>query len=326
MLREVLEEERERAGNETTPEQEREELVEATSTPKETHAIVEEFLMQFPTIFTDKSIPVTGEWGLEEGQFSWGWEYINGQWQQIISHEVPDIFFRRVLDSWEDSGFYDRYGNRITDAPWMLWDVYATDFSLWSFDDDDMPTIIVYYMGNYVGSGDGGPPASLFRYVDGEFKRVSYLRHQLSPWIDSGEVSYSWFPFQGYYSDEEGSLVGYFYGIVQPIPFYTHITFRNNSALMNVIARSEIDWETHDWENPEYIWTNYLTGESNIVAPAHRPWDSVLFAPRYISRFIPGSNIYLTPIMPLTDLQESITESVTQRLLSEGSALSASSR
>jgi len=250
----------------------------------------------------------------------WGWV----QWESIITYDVPDIFFMRFRDSWENTGFYDRNFNRIADEPWMLWNgLYATGFSLWDFG-NDVPDILVEYWGHYEGSGVYGTPASLFRYINGEFVRVYYLPHQVWDWGGAGDLSPSWFPWQGYYLDDNNNLVAYFYGIVESMPVYAHVTFFDNFANMDVIARGQIDWEYVDWENPDtfrIFWNNYRTGEFNFEAEPHR-YEWVMDGDNWVRietpHIIPGTNVLLTPIRPLTSFQESITESVTRRLVAEG--------
>ena len=313
--------------------------------------VVEEFLMQFPTIFADTfspgdwvvgeghgvsqgqviyTMPVTyvnapefwREWGYimpVDGQFRIGREVMGvDEWghaitEPIFTREVPEIYFRQDWESWENAGFFNRDGSRITDAPWILGSLYATDFSLWDFDGNGIPVIKVYYWGNYEGSGDGGAPASLFRFVNGEYRRVSYFRDQFWLWGDHAEATYWWSVWQGYYFNSAGNLIGYFYGIVEPMPLYVHINFDNNLANINPIARAQLDWENLDWTNPDSIrfyWTNYQTGETNFVAPAHVPWE----ADSNVRRIIPGTNDVLTPIHPLVALQEEIAASVAARL------------
>ena len=251
----------------------------------------------------------------------WGWV----QWEPIITYNVPDIFYIRFRDSWENTGFYDSNFNRIVNEPWMLWNnLYATSFSLWNLG-NDVPDILVEYWGHYEGSGDGGAPASLFRYINGEFVRIYYFPHHVWDWGGGlSDLSPSWFPWQGYYWDEHNNLIGYFYGISEAMPVYAHITFSDNFANMDVIARGQIDWESVDWENPDtfrLLWNNYRTGEFNFEAEPHRyEWDMVgdNWVRRETTHIMPGTNIILTPIRPLTSLQESVAESVTRRLVVEG--------
>lgn len=268
---------------------------------------------QLGTELTDGQIEIGWDWDTRESiiaderQFLIGYE--GGEMFEshagylampipILTTEVPDIFFREFRD-WTRHGFYDSNFNRIEDAPWMSYETYASSFSLWDFDNSGIPDIIVNHWGNYRGSGDGGGVASLFRYVNGEFVRVSYSPQQL--WEEFGfgrEHSYSWFPWV-YYHDNLGNLVGYFYGIVEPIPTYARITFNNNAADKFVLARAS-----------NAYWTNYLTGERDFLAPIYETWGDN----RPAQRVLPGTDITLTRVNPLTDLHLEISASVRERL------------
>ena len=285
-------------------------------------------------------VPMQYGYELDDGRFQAGWD---DQWQPIIvnerrfqlgvvgserittdwgdwiatepilTSEVPDFYLRRFRDSWERTGFYDRHGNRIFDEPWMLDTLYATNFSLWDFDRNGIPSIMIYYWGNNEGSGDGGAPASLFRYINGEFRRVSYFQHQVWQWGEPSDATPWWFPWQSYYFDDTGNLIGYFYGIVEPMPVYASIFFNNNLANKNVIARAEADWENFDWEGSEpmrFYWTNYLTREVGFESPIHIPWSENVSG----ERTIPRTNTNLIPLTSLDSLQEDISISTTHRL------------
>ena len=267
--------------------------------------VAEEFLSQFFTIFTDRSIPVAGWWGMEEGQFISGYE-IDGHWHEVITYETPDIYFRHDLESWENSGFFDRYGNRITNQPWMLWDLYATGFSLYNFDNNGIPDIMIYYWGNYFGSGDGGTPASLFRFIDGAYRRISYV----SPWWDEGPRYNMAGEFRFYY-DALGNFIKHLPPFVDLSGFYYYATFNNTLMDLEIIASLDNYW---DGSNNHTFWTNHITGETNISIadfPLFSAWGDV---PPLTSRFIPGTTMSITRIQPLTSLQNEITATLTQRL------------
>ena len=286
----------------------------------------EDFLTQFFTIFTDIPIPATGGWGMAEGQFR-SYREVNGQWQEIITYEVPDFYFREDPNNWENSGFYDRHGNRIT-APWILDDwVYATGFSLWNLSNTGIPDILVYYWGNYVGSGDGGTPASLFRFIDGEYRRVA----RISSW--NGETFYWMSGEFRYYHDALGNLIKHFPPFVDLSASYYYLTFANNIMELDRIALLD---QYFDGLDMHHFWANFITGETNIPLedfPVYHAWEGLSpSSPSYFipgtnpvysgweglspsPHFIPGTNMPLTRIMPLTDLRSEITAVVTQRIL-----------
>ena len=278
------------------------------------------------------NIPTIHGQELDDGRFSIGWEYDeHGRWQEIITtrrqfqlgwvggeaieynwgnwvpwepiltYEVPEVYIRRFRDSWERTGFYDRYGNRITGVDWIFYDhLYATGFSLWDFDNSGIPWILVEYWGNYEGSGDGGTPTSLFRFIDGEFRRVS----QELRWGD--RITYSWpSGFEPeYFFDTDGRLVMSTSGV--DAIWYDHITFNGATAIFSSIAMSGFYWDGDEYRSG---WRNYITGETNI--PGRDTWrDRDPDTPRYI----PGmEGIPLTRIEPLAELQVSVTAYIRQR-------------
>ena len=138
-----------------------------------------DFLSQMPTMFADAPLPFTGARGywnevVREGQFHMGWEQDGNYIREIFSDETPPYYFRFHRDAdhmpLENHGFFDRYGNHITDAPWILGDTYATEFRLWDFDGSGIPVITVYYLGLGVElMHNTGAPGRLFKYVDGQF-------------------------------------------------------------------------------------------------------------------------------------------------------------
>ena len=274
------------------------------------------------TIITEERVFQLGVEGYERVYHQWG-SWVSTR--PILTVEVPDVYLRIFRDEWERTGYYDRYGNRLEDAPWFLDSLYATGFSLWDFDGNGIPSIQVYYWGHMEGSGDGGPPTVLFRYVDGEFRRVYRYRYEGSPWghymtaedfanaIANAEPTAWWFPWQEYHMNGS-NLVGYFFGISESAPIYALIEFDGNMARKRTIANAVPDWENFDWTqsySPTFYWTNNFTGESGFEAPIHDPWQ----ANAHTSRYIPGSGMMLiTRISPLEQLYDVITESIRSQL------------
>jgi len=151
-------------------------------------AAVDAFLAQVLTLHRQAPIPITGQgmhgwWGVElqEGQFFMGWDEIDGNRHAIISDTVPDVYLRFDLDEmWqpgENHGFFDNRGNRITDAPWILGDTYATRYRLWDFDGSGIPVITLYYGGNWLDdTANSGMPGEIFIYENGAFRRFLGVR------------------------------------------------------------------------------------------------------------------------------------------------------
>jgi len=176
---------------------------------------VTEFLMQMPTLFMDGDtpMPVTGvgepwERGfeLEAGQFSLGMEFVDGIWRDIITYETPDIFFRRERDAnrqpTENHGYFDRYGNRIIDVPWIWGDYYATSFRLWDFNHDGMPVITVYYAGNWEDlTSNVGVRGRMFKFIDGQYRDLEIVGES-DNWLQTMITNWS-----DYYLSSEGNLL-----------------------------------------------------------------------------------------------------------------------
>ena len=279
----------------------------------EVRAIIVDFLVQFPTIFSDYMVPATGSgWGAaNEDEYVIGWDAEN-RWH-IVTTETPSLFLVNDWTERENEGFFDRYGNRLNSKPWMMHGtLYATNFSLWNFDHSGIPMILVSYWGNYFGSGDGGTPAVLFRYIDGEFKRVlndrSILwRHRTEDWQEEW-LSNVWFPWQSYYADDYGNLIAYFFGIVDSFPTFAEITFENDLAIADVIAFANEYWESGStW----YVWDNFRSHHFGFIYPAIVSWFGD-------NTHIPGCNTNLTPINPLTRLHDDIFTEVRDILHADG--------
>ena len=195
-----------------------------------------------------------------------------------------------------ESGFYNKHGNKINeDAVWVLGSFYATNFTLWDFDDDGIPEILIHYAGN--DAFGHGVPASLFKFIDSEYKRVA-----VSGWWN--ELSYH-FPTgfgAGFCLHPNGSLV--MTSTHNPgISFYHYITFDNNIAILEIIAEN---YHSHSG----IMWENYITGEIDIPDTSNY-W---IGREQHHNPIIPGTDIRLTSLFPLTSMQEQITASITQRL------------
>jgi hypothetical protein len=270
------------------------------------------------------TIPITGggrfAFGLEEGQFLLDVEEIDGQWQNIVTYEIPDIFF-----NWDNIGYFDRYGNRITDVPWISMELYATGFSLWDYDHDGIPVILVYYWGNYFGTGDGGTPTVMFRFIDGEYRRVLSIPR----WGQDLGFRYRWPSgfHPRYYFDGAGNIVMGTSGIDGD--WYDYVIFEGNVATFNHIAITNSYWD-EETARSVMTWHNFITGETNIPADFVYSRDSFcdcgfIWPPgdfdcsfwhtdHDAQRYLPGMDIPITRIEPLTELKESITANARLRL------------
>jgi len=239
------------------------------------------FLSQIPTLLLDSHIPITGRgeswergFELEEGQFLSS-QWVENEWQEYVTYEVPNLFFRRDRDSegnpTENHGFFDRYGNEIVDVPWILGDFYATSFRIWDFDNNGIPTITIYFSGNwYDMTANRGIRGRIFRYVNGEYQYFAGTSDTES-WRHSTHSSWSQF-----YFCNNGNLVrsDVGFGGAQVI-WFDYVTFENDKTHFNPISSYYFTY-TNDWNN-------YLTGESNISID----WDAE--PPT-------GTNLHLLPL------------------------------
>lgn len=241
--------------------------------------VAEDFLMQFPTIFANSNYR--------------DWE--------------PDVFLQVISGFSERTGFYDRYGN-IIDAPWLLnYALYASGFSLWDFDNTGIPDIKIYYAdGHLEGSGDGGTPASLFRFINGEYRRV----YSPVAWSDGLNPSWPSGFSPTYFRDNDGNLI--FYTTYTDSMSFYYINFDGSVAIFEPIASTEpIGFQGENWV---WGWNNRITGQQGIpLGNEFSEWGNVSGI-----RSIPGMNVSLTQIDPLNSLQEELTTSVSRRLQDEG--------
>ncbi|MCL1842836.1 MAG: M15 family metallopeptidase [Defluviitaleaceae bacterium] len=270
-----------------------------------------DFLIQMPTLFRDSPVPVTGirepwEWGfeLEEGQFSLGLEFIDGNWQNIITYEIPELYFRRDRDAdgnrTENHGFFDNHGNRIENVSWILGDYYATRFRLWDFDHSGIPVITVYYEGNWTDvTANKGVQGSIFKYADGEFVRVSAVREagawQLGGWpslhTEHTDAARFYFDYNGNLIRSDGVAGGGYF------VWFDYFLFAENEMILTSMSSYGFG------RGEDSVWSNFVTGETNIpIGNGWGDWDwNTLYR-------LPGlsMNIPLTQIEPLTELANEI--------------------
>ena len=256
-----------------------------------------EFLSQIPTLFLDSPVPITGRSGswergfeLEKGQFLDS-RWVDNEWQEFITYEVPDLFFRRDRDSegnpTESHGFFDRHDNGIVDVPWIWGDLYATSFRIWDFDNNGIPTITVYFAGNgHDLTSNGGTPGKIFRYVDGMYRHFEGTSDAENWW-------------HSYYSDwsqfyfcNDNNLVRYDVGFGgRQIVWFDYVTFVNNETQFTPISIYSF--------TDTIEWNNCITGESDIsmdLDREHHARTNLHLLPLY------SMNIQLTPITPMTIL------------------------
>jgi len=223
--------------------------------------VARDFLAQMISLDADFLLPITYSgihvdlgWR-EEGQFILGWDH--DARLEIISYEVPPLYFRRHFDEWgqllENHGFFDAHGNKLTDEIWILGDAYATHFRLWDFDGSGIPVITVYYAGNM---GDvhhnSGATGRIFKYVAGIFVDFPIVRADGNQRF-ARHTDWSHF-FRCTAGDLWRSDVGFGGAFVQ---WYDTVVFVDGETIFSPVARFTHGADS-DW------WDNYITGEMNI--------------------------------------------------------------
>jgi len=130
----------------------------------------------------------------------------------ITTHEVPEIY--HVLSPRGVRGVYDRYGNRIYDAPWL--DAfyagginvyfYASHFRLFDFDNTGIPDIFIFF--SYLFCGIDTAPFgsySVFRYVNGEYRALEQQFQDSDSWPRGS--SWAITPWHYFFIDETGRMI-----------------------------------------------------------------------------------------------------------------------
>jgi hypothetical protein len=275
--------------------------------------IIAAFLSDYPTLFMQMKTL-----NKETGEFYW-YEWDGNASVEMTTRETPDIYF--IREDWNDSeqhfGYYDRDGNRIESAPWLGTNIhihtsneYAGSFTLWDFDGNGIPTIIIHFRpypnmpSCYMGYWQA------FRFVDGEYRLVSVTCDYYGWYGESDYKDDFWRTARGgndYYFDDDGNLIARFRTnhLDGGGAHYSRIEFNRNKVVFTAIAGlKEAIWEgENETDTPDYsVWENFIAGTTvtcYIDVYSRHPEAHLL----------PGSDIMLTPIEPMTDLQERIIRS-----------------
>ena len=275
-----------------------------------------EFLSEFTTIFT--GVPTTETvwcddgppFHIETGYFHVNLGFDGVEWHVDLTDEIPYIYLGLTgnFDEWGNTewGFFNRDGSLIEDAPWLMWgDLFANGFSLISIDDSGIPAIFIYH-DIWRGSGDGGRPTRLFKYIDGEYRQMTnivwqQIREQIWEEEPVNAATYAW-NTMSFLRNPDGNLIlsarSYFESAA-----FLHIDFNGTEAETTLIATRTWVGEWTD-DNSHIQWTNHVTGESGIPMTAYdeawrrwNPLDAV---------YIPGTDTPLYIIPRLTALQEDL--------------------
>jgi hypothetical protein len=252
--------------------------------------VVEEFLSGFTSLFID-----IWQRGVNEGQWFepiWVDDGVYRKWvfdgfssQQITTRYTPRLFWNSI-----SSGFYDANRNRINNAPWMDGSLYARSFYLLRLDDSGIPAILFSY-GDFMAGDHQDAHFQLYRFIDGGFRRST----NSLVWWDEPNWS-----FRSHYFDSHGNLIGYYHNFNAVSRTYAYITFNNEAANLELIVSDGFGMAVGGYE-----FTHNLAGGGSVWVAEHTPVGA---------RYIPGTNIFITPVEPMSLFEEEITTSIRQTL------------
>ena len=248
--------------------------------------VVEEFLIDFWSLFAPR-----GWRDLETGIFyvqcpdSWTLKEIS---QLSDADDLPLVFqggTRLDFDfggggidfEFDGSSFYDRDGNLITDMPFIRGSSFANQFTLYDLTGDGIPEIVVYFVNMGWSSFGFSGPTILFRFIDGAYTAV-------------GSIDRSSRFFLNPYDEIVVLFDDAYYGVFG----YYVLEFVGNSMELTPIVGID-DWRMEWYWHEHHAWPYF---DSNLTPT------------------IFGHDTQIARFFPLSDLQDEITFSITQRLKS----------
>ena len=132
-----------------------------------------DFLRSFDSIFTPIGFPITS-WDSNTNAAKRTGGY-HAWLDQTKLNERPDVVFFNHLIYGHDTGFFNRDGNQITGVLWLTEWHYANYFSLFDFDGNGIPDIIVHFQQTFEGCYGGF--YLIFRYNDGAYVQLEMPAH-----------------------------------------------------------------------------------------------------------------------------------------------------
>ena len=211
------------------------------------------FLQNFDSIFE----------GVFREEFQWrdGEAVVTGRYvgrktmtgQTIITYDLPKFTFRWT-SSEEETGFFDRNGNKIINAPWInIWEFdgwydynFADYFKLFNFGNNGIPDIVVHFQQTaetcYMGFSE------IFRYIDGEFKRLEMVTYTIEGERFTGAGLGT---FHEFLLDTDGRVITFIDDGMVSIGTYANIIFENGIAEFHKITTTDFHdgeyWQEHHW-------------------------------------------------------------------------------
>ncbi|MCL2421780.1 MAG: hypothetical protein FWD03_07985 [Defluviitaleaceae bacterium] len=262
--------------------------------------VAEEFISTLTTVFTGVLHAET-IWDSESGvtsptgRYILGWD--NETFEMITTYDRPEISF--APSDTGEWGFFDRQGNPIHDAPWLYaqhwieWSSvhYAGSFRLFDFDNDGIPEIFVHFNQTF----DGGYAGfyRIFRYIDGEYRMLEMksVSNGVEPWAWVGRS-------HDLFVDGYGRIITFLNSDYHGIYQYEQLVLTDEHAELHWVAGMMPD----EWE----IWNAYHWGEWGEIDGNWSMVDGWLFH----NPTIFGTDIPLTPIQSLVDLEDEIRASI----------------
>lgn len=253
---------------------------------------LEDLLSQMTTIFEPPAWAeetwIDGSW-TRTGRFGLGWDE---NWVAIITYETPELYF-----VWNGGGFFDAFGNRIHDAPWLIswhgsgWSSYnyAATFRLFDFGNNGVPDLFIHFAQTFEG-GYGGA-TRMYRYMGGSFRQL-----EVQGWISS---------LHQFFVDDHGTVIAFMNNSYFGEYSYQQLIFDNHRLEMQTIVElSDLGWDLwEEWQN--FHWTDWgQDAEGNWGAQ-----DGWMFH----NPTIMGTDIRITMLEPLTALQEEVTANMKNR-------------
>ena len=225
---------------------------------------------QFLTPFTPLFTGVAYTWDDSEFHF-----YPPGDttWEDMATFnsmaDIPYIFWRSDWDNFDNSGFFDRYGNRIYDAVYIN-DIWINDnFYLYDIEDNGIP-IIIMSATQFVANGI--TPFSFFRYVNGQYQYVDTI------W--SAFWGQSWhLPYWGLQRDSQGRnlIISNFESSTSAEVSAYYISFSGTNIIKDYIGTWGYVWDgTQEIEIPPPIDLSALTPIPRLTSLADSIRASVL--------------------------------------------------
>jgi len=201
------------------------------------------------------------------------------------------------LYNFDGTNWFDQYGNSIEPPAFLIHYLIPINYSMYALCQDEPPTIFVLF-----GSLNSCERMMVvYRFIDGEYQKTT-----------SGTlVVYQLF------RDSAGRVILHYNSRFYGYHDYYYLTFSGTEMILDPIITNE-SWEDESGSWHSYF-RNHITGERLPFenATEETGWFCEAWERHHASTpaFIFGMpNETLTPIHPLTDLQDSINASVRARL------------